>query len=75
MQRALLISSLDSTAQGKPVHCLHSVFLPGDGLVLWLFSAQDAIDIRDIFEANELPFIRIVEVTDLTLTTEAAQAV
>ncbi|MBX3054486.1 MAG: hypothetical protein KF753_23640 [Caldilineaceae bacterium] len=75
MQRVLQTSTSLSTAHGKPVHCLHSVFLPGDGLVIWLFSALDAIDIRDIYEANELPFTRIVEVTDLTLTTESSQSV
>ncbi len=70
MQRALQASTSLSTAHGKPVHCLHSIFVPGDGLVLWLFSALDAIDIRDIYEANELPFVRIVEVMELTPTTE-----
>lgn len=66
MQRALLTSTSLSTANGRPVHCLHSIFLPGDGVVIRLFEAMDAIDIRDIYEANELPFTRIVEVTELT---------
>jgi len=38
--------------------------VPGDGLVIWLFEATDAIDIRDIYEAAELPFTRIVEAVE-----------
>lgn len=75
LQRAVLNSSLHSTVNGKPVHYLRSIFVPGDGLVLWFFEALDAIDIRDIYEANELPFNRIVEVIELTLITESSQSV
>lgn len=59
-----------STANGKPIRALHSIFVPGDGLVLWLFEAADAIDIRDIYETNELPFTRIVEVVELIASNE-----
>lgn len=66
LHHAVLASCTRSTADGKPVRYMRSVFLPGDGLVIWLFEAMDAIDIRDIYEAAELPFIRIVEVIELT---------
>lgn len=69
-QRAVLASSRDFTAHGKPVRFLRSFVVPGDGLVLWFFEAADPIDIRDIYEANELPFNRIVEVTVLIPTHE-----
>ena len=51
-----------------PVRYLCSFVIPGDGVVFWIFEALDPIDIRDIYEANELPFTRIVEVTELLLT-------
>ncbi len=70
LQRAVLASRTHSTAHGQPVRYLLSFVVPGDGLVLWLFEAMDAIDIRDIYEANELPFTRIVEVTELLATSE-----
>lgn len=70
LQRAVLASSTDFTAHGKPVHFLRSFVVPGDGLVLWFFEAMDPIDIRDIYEANELPFTRIVEVTEMLATPE-----
>ncbi len=70
LQRAVLASRVHSTADGKPVRYLRSFVIPGDGLVLWFFEALDPIDIRDIYEANELPFTRIVEVTELITTAE-----
>lgn len=70
LQRTVLASSRDFTAHGKPVRFLRSFLVPGDGLVLWFFEAADPIDIRDVYEANELPFNRIVEVTELLLTLE-----
>jgi len=65
LQRVVQTSSTRFTADGRPVRYLHSVFVPGDGLVIWLFEAMDAIDIRDICEAAELPFTRIVEAIEL----------
>lgn len=70
MEQAVLNSTLLSTANGKPVHYRRSIFVPGDGIVLCLFEALDAIDIRDIYEAGEWPLTRIVEVTELKPTLE-----
>jgi hypothetical protein len=65
LQCAVLASSVRSTAEGRPVHYLRCISIPGDGLVIWLFEALDAIDVRDVNEAAELPFTRIVEVIEL----------
>jgi hypothetical protein len=66
LQRAVIAASARSTASGKHARCLCSVYVLGDGMVIWLFEAMNAIDIRDLYEAAELPLTRIVEVVELT---------
>jgi len=61
MQLRVVVSHCqDLTAQGKPVHYVGSIYLPGDARVLSLFEASEAGDVRDVNEAAQLPFTRIV---------------
>jgi hypothetical protein len=65
LQSALLASSKRSTAEGKPVRYLRSISIPGDGLVIWLFEALDAVGVRNVNEEAKLLFTRTVEVIEL----------
>lgn len=66
LQRAAHTSSVRFTATGKPVHYLRSIWLPGDEQMLCLFQATDPTHVRDVNEAANLPFTRIVEALELT---------
>lgn len=55
------------TAQGKPVHYVGSIYLPGDARVLSLFEATEPSDVRSVNEAAQLPFTRIAAAFELTL--------
>ena len=63
--QAEILSSERSTAAGKPVQYLGSIAIPGDGQMLCRFAAEDATHVRDVNEAADLPFTRIIEVIEL----------
>ena len=65
-QRAAIATSEQSTAEGKPVRYIRSMYLPGDARVTCLFEADDADAVRDVNERAAIPFTRIVEAMDLT---------
>ncbi len=64
-QKAAIETSQHFTAEGKPVRYLRSTFLPDESRLMCLFEATDATLVRDVNEAAELPFVRIVEALDL----------
>lgn len=53
-------------AAGKPVRYLRSVFVPSESHCLSLFEAESAALVRDVNEAAQIPFSRIVEAIDFT---------
>lgn len=65
MQRAAVEMSARFTAQGRSVHYLRSVFVPSEGHCISLFEADSGALVRDVNEAAQLPFTRIVEALDL----------
>lgn len=54
------------TADGKPVRYLRSVFVPSESYCLSLFESENAFLVRDVNEAAQIPFTRIVEAIDFT---------
>lgn len=54
------------TAEGKPVRYIRSTFVPGEARCMCLFEAASPQLVREVNEAAQIPFSRIVEALDLT---------
>jgi uncharacterized protein DUF4242 len=65
-QRAMIEMSEKFTAQGRRVRYLRSVFVPSESHCFSLFEAESAALVRDVNEAAQVPFTRIIEAMDLT---------
>ena len=65
-QRAAISTSEQSTAEGRPVRYLRSMYIPSEAHCTCLFEASDAEAVRDVNERAGIPFTRIVEAMDLT---------
>ncbi len=50
---------------GRPVHYLRSIYVPSESRCLSLFEAASAVLVRDVNEAAQIPFTRIVEAIEL----------
>lgn len=65
-QKAAIETSDKFTAEGKPVRYIRSTFVPGEAHCMCLFEASSADHVREVNEAANIPFTRIVEAMDLT---------
>ena len=65
-QRAAIETSQRFTAEGKPVRYIRSAFVPGEAHLMCFFEAPDAASVREVNDAAQLPYTRIVEALDLT---------
>jgi len=65
MEHAAIEMSDRFTAQGRSVRYLRSVFVPSESRCISLFEAESPALVRDVNEAAQLPFTRIVEALDL----------
>ena len=65
-QQAAISTSQQFTNQGKPVRYIRSTFVPGEAHCMCLFEAPNAQRVKDVNEAAQIPFNRIVEALDLT---------
>lgn len=65
-QRAAIETSDRFTTEGKPVRYIRSTFVPGEAHCMCLFEAPSADRVREVNEAAQIPFTRIVEALDLT---------
>lgn len=63
-QRAIKASSR-LTAAGAPMRYLRAVWVPGDWRVMWLFETEEAATVEAVMRTAEIPFLRVVEATDL----------
>ncbi|MBY0331308.1 MAG: DUF4242 domain-containing protein [Acetobacteraceae bacterium] len=64
-QAAAIGAAERSSAEGRSVRYLRSVFLPGDGRCLCLFEASDAEAVRRVNDAAGLPYLAVTEAMDL----------
>ena len=64
-QGAAIAQAAASTAQGKPVHYVRSLFTPEDGRCCCLFDAADADAVRAVNDAAKLRYQRVVPAMDL----------
>jgi hypothetical protein len=64
-QQAAIATSQQFSVAGKPVRYLRSVFVPGESHCMCLFEAPAAELVKEVNEAAQLPYTRIVEALDL----------
>lgn len=65
-QKKAIDTSNEFTAKGKKVRYIRTTFVPGEERSMCLFEAEDQELVREVNEAAEIPFLRIVEALDLT---------
>lgn len=65
-QTAAIETSDQFTANGKDVRYIRTTFVPGEAHCMCLFEADNADLVREVNEAAQIPFNRIVEALDLT---------
>ena len=65
-QKAAIDTSQKFTREGKPVRYIRSTYVPGEARVMCLFEAPNAQRVKEVNEAAQIPFNRIVEALDLT---------
>jgi Protein of unknown function (DUF4232)/Protein of unknown function (DUF4242) len=65
-QKAAIETGQRFTADGKNVRYIRTTFVPGEAHCMCLFEADNADLVREVNEAAQIPFTRIVEAMDLT---------
>ena len=65
-QKAAIETSEKFTAEGKDVRYIRTTFVPEEAHCMCLFEADTADFVREVNEAAQIPFTRIVEALDLT---------
>jgi hypothetical protein len=65
-QKAAIETGQKFTAEGKNVRYIRTTFVPGEAHCMCLFEADNSDLVREVNEAAQIPFTRIVEALDLT---------
>jgi hypothetical protein len=65
-QKAAIETGQKFTEAGKSVRYIRTTFVPGEAHCMCLFEADNADLVREVNEAANIPFTRIVEALDLT---------
>ena len=65
-QRAAIETSKKFTAEGRDVRYIRTTFVPGEAHCMCLFEAANSEIVKEVNEAAQIPFTRIVEALDLT---------
>ena len=65
-QKAAIETSNHFKADGKDVRYIRTTFVPGEAHCMCLFEAANPDLVREVNEAAQIPFTRIVEALDLT---------
>jgi hypothetical protein len=65
-QQAAIDTSDQFTREGKSVRYIRSTWVPGEARVMCLFEAESPERVREVNEAAQIPFSRVVEAMDLT---------
>lgn len=68
-QKAAIETGQKFTKAGKNVRYIRTTFVPGEAHCMCLFEADNADLVREVNEAAQIPFTRIVEAMDLTPST------
>lgn len=65
-QKAAIETGKKFTEEGKHVRYIRSTFVPGESRCMCLFEAANPQLVKEVNEAAQIPFSRIVEALDLT---------
>ena len=65
-QKAAIETSNYFTANGKGIRYIRTTFVPGEAHCMCLFEAGNPEVVKEVNEAAQIPFTRIVEALDLT---------
>ena len=65
-QKAAIDTCSQFTADGKDVRYIRTTFVPGEAHCMCLFEAGNPEVVKEVNEAAQIPFTRIVEALDLT---------
>ena len=65
-QKAAIDTSRAFTAQGKNVRYIRSMFLPEEARCMCLFEGPNPQLVKEVNDAAQLPYTRVVEAEDLT---------
>ncbi len=65
-QKAAIATSDKFTAEGKKVRYIRSTFVPGESRCMCLFEAANPELVKEVNQAAQIPFTRVVEAKDLT---------
>jgi len=65
-QKAAIETSQRFSDEGKPVRYIRSTYVPGEAKCMCLFEAPNAQRVKEVNEAAQVPFSRIVEALDLS---------
>ena len=65
-QKAAIAASDKFTAEGKKVRYIRSTFVPGESRCMCLFEAANPEIVKEVNQAAQIPFTRVVEAKDLT---------
>lgn len=56
-----------AAAAGAVVRYLRAIWVPGDWRVMYLFQAHDAAVVETVCQAAQIPFLRVVDVVDMSV--------
>ncbi len=65
-QKKAIETSRRFTAEGKAVRYIRSMFVPGEARCMCLFEAQNPQHVKEVNEAAQNPFSRVVEAEEVT---------
>jgi hypothetical protein len=65
-QKAAIETSERFTSEGKDVRYIRTTFVPGEAHCMCLFEASNAELVKEVNQAAQIPFTRVVEALDLT---------
>jgi hypothetical protein len=65
-QKAAIKTSEEFTANGKAVRYIRTTFVPGEAHCMCLFEAANPEIVKEVNQAAQIPFTRVVEALDLT---------
>lgn len=67
-QQAAIETGRQFTSEGRNVRYIRTTFVPSEAHCMCLFEADNQDLVRELNEAAQIPFTRIVEALDLTPT-------
>ena len=65
-QKAAIETGQQFTNEGRNVRYIRTTFVPGEARCMCLFEAPDAGTVKEVNEAAQLPYTRVIEALDLT---------